>query len=208
MRTGRLPFLPQLHDAAALRSEIETLHFSPAFSEELADLITKLVSPKETSRIGLLDIVRHPWIRGFPGPMRLVTPKPIVFFKMTKFEDVLKFRRTAVTIDPLIVAKACECLVDCDKEKLMDDLSNGIINDETTVYYLMTYPTAADPRGKPSVKPPRRALARRQSDLGEEPPSSAPLIALHREKSVPKIRRPDIHKHSVSPIGQTPRSGR
>jgi serine/threonine protein kinase len=208
MRTGRLPFRAQIHDAQALRSEIENLRVVTNFSAELADLITKMLCWKQADRMGLLDIVRHPWMQGFPGSTGLVTPKPIMFFKLTKIEDLLKFRRKVVTLDSQVVAKVCDYLPECDETKLIDDLNNGLINDETTVYYLMMYPTVIDPRAKLFQKSRGRRQQRRQSDLSDPIPPPNRLIGIHRDRSLPRIARPDGRQHRVSPLGFSPRSGK
>jgi serine/threonine protein kinase len=197
MRSGHLPFHAQIRDAVLLRSEIEALQFGQGFSEELEDLILKLVNPKQSDRIGLLEIARHPWMRRFSGPTSLVTPKPIIFFRLTKNDDILKFRRMHVTIDHDLVSNVCKFLGGYDEAKLTDDLTNGIVSDETTVYYLMMYPTAIDPRVKPPTVGPRHEKKRKTSDPEDERVNESGMIGLFRDRSLPRITRPAVRKRKT-----------
>jgi hypothetical protein len=110
-------------------AQIQELKFGVEFSNELTDLIRRMVEPRQSERIGLLEIARHPWMSGFVCPGGTVVPKPIVFFKVNDISNILKFRRKFVKIDEEILSKSCQFLGITDRQKLADALRDGLMTE-------------------------------------------------------------------------------
>jgi serine/threonine protein kinase len=191
MRKASLPFRAQSNDSLLLVAQIQELKFGVEFSNELTDLIRRMVEPRQSERIELLEIARHPWMSGFVCPSGTIVPKPIVFFKINDMSDVLKFRRKFVKIDEDILSRACEFLGLADRQKLADALRDGLITEETTVYYLMLRPCPEEPH---IPRPPDPALAapstkskrsNANDQKGRRRPTKTP------GNSTPRIRRPE-----------------
>jgi serine/threonine protein kinase len=140
MRTALMPFRPQRADLSTLTAQIRAVKLGDEFSDQMADLVLKMIQPSQNERIDLLDIANHPWMDGFPRPIRPpIVPKPIIFFRVQTKADILKFRRKNVTIDQSVLREACGFLA-IEEERLARQLAHGVINDETTVYYLIARP--------------------------------------------------------------------
>jgi hypothetical protein len=121
------------------------LKFGSEFSNQLIDLIRKMIEPRQSERIEILEIGNHPWMMGFSVAEKMVVPKPIQFFRINELSDILKFRRKFVNVDGEILRKTCEFLGFEDEEMLREVLKEGMITDETTVYYLMSSPCQEEP---------------------------------------------------------------
>lgn len=191
MRKGVMPFRAQSHDSLLLISQIQELQFGCEFSNELVDLIRKMIEPRQSERIDLLEIGNHQWMAGFSCASKAVVPKPIQFFRINELSDILKFRRMFVSIDPEILRKTCEFLgVGEDQKSLREALKDGLMTEETTVYYLMSCPCREEPR---IPRPPVGAAA--QVGVRGRRKIEAERAVKQRERSpknsTPKIRRPE-----------------
>jgi serine/threonine protein kinase len=111
MRTALMPFRPQRSDMSSITSQIRQVKLGDEFSEQMADLIQKIMRPSQNERIDLLDIANDPWMAGFPRPIRLpIVPKPIIFFRIQGPADILKFPRKRVTFDVAVLKESCDFL--------------------------------------------------------------------------------------------------
>jgi serine/threonine protein kinase len=157
---GYRPFGSRSDDVKSLMLEIENLHFSEKVSPLLRDLILAMLEPNPDRRITISEIQRHPWLRSLSLFPQIVIPKPIVFYEIRDFSDVLKFRRGHVSIDPQILAQTCEFLGLDDEESLERELREGRMNERTTIYYLFLRPNYQEPE-LPKLeqdKPPPRPI--------------------------------------------------
>jgi serine/threonine protein kinase len=189
MRAGKIPFRAQGSDSVLLIAQIHDLLFGPEFSDPMSDLIRRMLEPRQSDRVGLLEIVQHPWMSGFPHAGGVIAPKPIVFFRINDVSDFLKFRRMYVVIDEEALSRTCTFLGMTDTQKLTDALNEGLVNDETTIYYLMLRPCPAEP----PLPPPKSAAEKTRpgkkqasTDGGQRYRTQFPI-----KPPVPKIKRPD-----------------
>jgi serine/threonine protein kinase len=198
MRHGLPPFRAAPHDSLLLVSMIEQLRFGCEFSDQMMDLIRKMIAPKQSERIELLDIANHPWMAGFPQTTTSpIVPRPIIFFKVQKIADILKFRRKFVMVDSSVLKESCEFL-GIDEDKLSRELSQGLITDETTVYYLMSKPCTEQPQlpsqTEPTTPVPRttRGPRRKIASAGDASKYSGHLLSPRMQSGLPpKIRIPE-----------------
>lgn len=143
MITARLPFTLD-DDIDQLVTESSNIQFGSKFSPMLADLIKQMVDPRPSSRFSLSDIARHPWMMGIPQPGKVI-PKPVVFYRVKKFQDILKFKRRNIQINEQILIESCEAR-GVERETLEQELLDGDINDNTCFYYCKLCPCHDEPR--------------------------------------------------------------
>jgi hypothetical protein len=161
----------------------------------MVDLIRKMIEPRQSERIGLLEIANHPWMAGFEAPAGTVVPKPIVFYQVNVISDILKFRRMFVNIDREVLRRTCEFLKLEDKRQLEEALNEGMITDETTVYYLMTKPLQEEPRIPRPPGPSMPPKSNRRKSIVTPRAVKAAQVQAPRI-STPIIRRPEIGARS------------
>ena len=181
MKAGYLPYsstaAPEhiIHDVRAMNFE---LFCSPM----MADLLEKMLEPRPNLRIGMLEISRHPWMLGTPEPGKVV-PKPIVFYEIEHIDDIKKFKRRNVVIIDKVVQEACETLK-IDKETLVSELNEGLINDHTCMYYVKMCPCKEKPQlPKIPILPPA---------------SMSPKIARPQVPKPPNVKCPVSRKKRFS----------
>ena len=142
LRTGRLPF--------KITERVETLvqdirgKTYDNFSPQMADLISRMVEPQASSRYGIDDIQRHPWMLGVPE-MGTVVPSPVVFYIVNGLSDIKKFRRRNVAI----VARAAEetaKFLGIEREELEAEILSGMNSDRVAIYLLKLCPYTERPQ--------------------------------------------------------------
>jgi hypothetical protein len=150
-----------------------------------------MLAPRQSDRIGLLEIASHPWMGGFPVEDVVVAPKPIVFFQINNVSDFLKFRRMYAVINKGALNRACEFLGMTDSQPLRDALNEGLVNGMTTIYYLMLRPCPVEPPltlPNSNTKEPAAPKKRRSIDGDQKRRAHALLVT---KRPIPKIRRPE-----------------
>jgi serine/threonine protein kinase len=160
MATGRSPFTMQRANSRELVREAEQLVI-PA-SRPLADIIHRMLTPVPANRPNLLQLQSHPWLSPLAPIVGNITPRPIVFYRVGKFCDILKFHRGAIVPDSEILQR-CLRFVDCDEPTLRKRLQEGRICPATAVYFIMMSPLTERPRSRlPQLRSPesRKALPR------------------------------------------------
>jgi hypothetical protein len=138
---------------------------------------------------------------GFPHtPTAQIAPRPIIFFKVQRVTDILKFRRKFVKVDDAVLKESCEFL-GVDEESLRQQLIQGVITEETTVYYLMSKPCRQQPQLPVQVEPAppvlrtRRAPRKKIPSAGDVCPESGLLLSPRMQYGLaPKIRVPEPPK--------------
>ena len=65
MLTGKLPFTSNTRKLLLQKIKTEQLQMNQTFSEELKDLLTKLLAKDPEERINSMKVIKkHPWFRG------------------------------------------------------------------------------------------------------------------------------------------------
>lgn len=150
MISGTLPFTVQSRDYHVLVAEAANYQPPHGISGACADLLRHMLIPRRDQRITFAQIQAHPWMRGFPPVPMNLAPTPIVFYRVNGYHDILKFRRISLaTPEPEILAKAA-AIAGVTEEELAENLKKGMINEETTIYFLLLCPLKERP------KPPER----------------------------------------------------
>lgn len=168
MTTGNLPFFVAENDLRGLVSQAEKFEPPSYCSPSLSDILRQMLNPVAMKRPTLLQLQNHPFLKGItPLPLNL-SPTPIMFYKVRSFQDILKFRRAGVVINDAIVDKCVET-IHCDRDRLVKDLTDGKINAETTVYFIMTKPLYTKPVVNTSKLPPLKLGKTRVSEIKSAP---------------------------------------
>ena len=142
MMTDALPFNNK-GNYRLLIEEAGRLQLPKNFSPALQDLLRKMLEVRNTNRMSLIQLQNHPWLRGLAQEKMNFQPRPIVFYKVPKFEDIAKFKRKSKKADQKILDKCVE--IGFDAEALTNDLKDGLINDATTAYFCFMYPLNEKP---------------------------------------------------------------
>ena len=142
MLTASLPFTPQNTNYRLLVDEATQITFPITFSPALQDLLKKMFTIRPQNRMSLQQLQTHPWLRGLP-PLSNITPKPIVFYKINDFQDILKFKRKIWKPNPKILEKVVE--YGFEPEEVTKDLEAGLFNEKTTTYFFILYPQERKP---------------------------------------------------------------
>ena len=160
MLMGKLPFQTQTHNFRALIQEAMTFKYPSSFSAPLVDLLKRMFEVRPTERPTLLQLQNHPWLKGLEQLGTNIAPQPIIFYKVSNAQGILKFKRRRVRADPAVLEK-CQGV---DREALTNDLRAGVTNDQTTTYFFRMWPLETKPVIKPpeTKKPPPIPGARRR----------------------------------------------
>lgn len=199
MLTGALPFTAQSHDYLALVEEAEKLQLPgrTGMSPQAADLIKRMLQPRPDRRITLAQMQTHPWMRGsVPMPNNLA-PKPIVFYRVHGYADILKFKRNSVTNPDAKLVSECAEANHCEESEVVSALKNGAINELTTTYFIMMHPLKEKPVAPAQNKlPPLQKVNKRSRTAGKlvEDPVVVPH-KVHPQSPQARIR----HQTSVGP---------
>ena len=172
MLCGSLPFTAQSHDYHSLVDEAARFQPPPNVSPACADLLKKMLVPRPDHRITFSQIQGHPWMRGLPMLPGNISPKPIVFYQVTGYKDILKFKRIPLNNpDPDLVAQ-CATMTGTEEETVKQMLSSGQINEVTTVYFILVHPLRERPTvpEKPRLPPLIVKMPRRKGNSKQEPP--------------------------------------
>ena len=154
MLTASLPFTVQSRDYHVLVAEAANFQPPRGVSAACGDLLRRMLVPRRDHRITLAQIQSHPWMRGFPQLPTNVVPKPIVFYRVNGYHDILKFRRISLTTpDPELLAQTA-ALTGMDQEEIIGLLKKGAITEETTVYFILTNPMRERPKVPERTKLP------------------------------------------------------
>ncbi|KAH0794837.1 CAMK family protein kinase [Histomonas meleagridis] len=143
MVTGRLPFSTQSSNYRKLIQEATDLKYPSTFSPGLVDLLQKMLEVHPSSRCSLVQLQSHPWLHGLDPIGNNIAPKPIIFYKINGFSDILKYKRRPTKADETALKK-CEEL-NIDRNSLIDDLQKGITNSNTITYFFMVHPLLEKP---------------------------------------------------------------
>jgi hypothetical protein len=79
-------------------------------------------------------------MRDAPITPRILAAKPIIFYCVKEISDFLKFKRRNVVVNPTVLKQACEFLGIENEESLEQEITSGVMNDRTTIYYLYLHP--------------------------------------------------------------------
>jgi serine/threonine protein kinase len=145
MLAGSLPFTAQSHDYLALVEEATNLKIPSHFSPVVADLLKRMLQPRPDSRITIREMQMHPWLKRVVSPPGNIAPKPILFYKVNGFKDIMKFKRNPLQQpDPDLLRQAAE-LNGTDDANVISNLLAGAINEITTTYFLLINPVREHP---------------------------------------------------------------
>ena len=136
MLTTRMPFSVYLRDGPTLIEEAKEKPIITGISNQLQDLLNKMLEPVVARRPTVGQLVTHPWFRGAIQSLSSVATRPVVFYEVPDYTDILKFRRRPEGIINDVLDK-CEKL-GINKEVLRQQLENGEITNETTTYYVVS----------------------------------------------------------------------
>lgn len=144
MITSKLPFFPQSFDSEALIHEAKELVYPRICSPMLVDLLSKMLNTNPEQRPSLLELQGHPWLRLLPPLLRNMVPQPLRFIEVESFSEILSYNRSSVIPDQSIVLK-CSQEYGIDSTELMESLKNGIMDRNTTIYFVMQDPVTEKP---------------------------------------------------------------
>ena len=179
MLTSFLPFTVQSHNIKLLLAEREKF-LPPRFvSPQCADILMKMLNPKPDYRPSLIDLQKHPWLIGLPPITRAVIPNPIKLYSVKNYSAINKFKRNSVEADPAILEQVVEKFK-IDKDKLIQDLKDGIVNNITTDYFIFNNPITEKPQ---PVVEKKTTIIRPQSDKSSHEENSTPRHTLTNSKS-------------------------
>jgi serine/threonine protein kinase len=147
---GQIPF-STTRDYLALVEQATAFTVPRGVSRPAADLITGMPDPRVARRVTIIDIQTHPWMRGVN-----VVPRPIVFYVVHKFKDVLQFRHSGPepTAGDVLARAAAVCGV--TEEAAAQILKAGLVNDVTTTYFVMLRQLTEKPKIHQRKKEPER----------------------------------------------------
>ena len=200
MVTGFLPFSIQSHDYKAIIQQAEKIRFPPFLSPPLIDLIKQMLQPRPDRRISILNIQNHPWMKGITIMTGNITPTPIIFYQVNGYADILKFKRKGMmnmNFDQVLVKKTAE-IAKSNVENVLQMLRNGMINDITTIYYILLKPLMT----KPSPPPPPSQKLPPLNQKQQRRPKKAEIVAdITRIASQnQKIRRKSVGPPTSKPL--------
>ena len=155
MLTTRMPFSVYLRDGRMLIDEAKEKPILTGISPELQDLLNQMLEPIVTRRPTVGQLVNHPWFKGAIQPLTAVATRPVVFYKVPDYSDILKFRRRPEGIVNDILDK-CEKF-GINKEKLKQQLEFGEVTKETTTYYVLSMSNPIRPKNLAVKLPPLTA---------------------------------------------------
>ena len=202
MLVGQLPFTAQSHDYHSLIDEASRLQPPPGVSPACWDLLRKMLVPRPDHRITLVQMQSHPWMRGFPMLASNIAPKPIVFYQVNGYGDILKFKRIPLNNpDPELLSQ-CAAIKGVDEESVALLLKQGLINDVTTVYFMLANPLKERPRApeRPKLPPLIVKMPRRKGNSKQEPPKVA--SARPAQTSVTRARRQSVGPLASKKLGR------
>jgi hypothetical protein len=220
MVTGNLPFASQNCNHRLLIEEVSDFQYPKSMSPMLIDLLRQIFTIRPSDRPDLLHLQSHPWLRGMPQLGLNISPQPIVFYRVPRLQNVLKFKRRSVKPDPKVL-ESCVSL-GINTEELTNKLKNGVTDADTTFYFILLHPLVEKPelptapsRGMPPIIPGSRNHPVSAQESIELPLAKARVDSLprlyHKNPAVvpvaaaesPTARRSS--SRSVGPMGQTGR---
>jgi serine/threonine protein kinase len=139
MVVGCFPFTVQRFSSRELVSEAENLTFPAHLSSPLVDLLKKMLTPQPSKRFSLTQLQSHPFLAPLPPIIGNIVPKPIIFHRIVKFQDILKFQRICCFPDREVIHK-CHNFPGCDEKAIVTGLEEGKSNVATTIYFIMMDP--------------------------------------------------------------------
>jgi serine/threonine protein kinase len=206
MVVGKSPFLMQRTSSRELVIEAERLTYPDRLTPQLVDLLRKMLAPLPSKRCTLMQLQSHPYLVGVPPLMGNIVPRPIVFYRANRFQDVLRFRRSPCVPDP-VVLRQCTQFPECDEATVVSSLEEGRLNLATTVYFIMVDPLRQRPvfgsklpplpRSKRSSKVPADTIGTKLSAVTGKPFALAsnpvlnkrPVIGPLKLQHVPSITK-------------------
>lgn len=156
MMTSHLPFTAQSDDYKFLMIEAKSLSNIENISPELQDIIKKMLSPALSERPTITQLISHPWVIGCIKPAKNVDPKPIMFYDINAYSDLLAFRRITTKPDMKLV-KDCAQL-GFTEEEVIEGLEKGLTNPATTTYFLLQSPCKEEQIAVSSKLPPLKQM--------------------------------------------------
>jgi serine/threonine protein kinase len=138
MVAGDPPFELRPIHARELIDAARALEYPDKFSQQLRDLLTKMLDGNPRTRPSLCDLQNHPFLKGSGIVIRndRVTPRPIAFYMVSRYEDISKFRRFPITPQPAVLQACLKYLVG-KAEPLAKYLEEGKINAVTAIYFAL-----------------------------------------------------------------------
>lgn len=177
MLAGQIPFSSHIRDGRRLMEEASNNKPKlTGISAELQDLLCKMLEPVAMRRPSIGQLVNHPWFRGAIQPLKNVGPRPVIFYKVPSYSDVLKFKRKPEGIVNDLLDK-CE-RYGISREKLKSQLENGEITNETTTYYVLSLSCTERPEQLSVRLPP---LSRRRFSKDNKSPKGNGAIISARQ---------------------------
>lgn len=153
MLTSTHPFTSQIHEYQKLVKEAEAFIPPIGISNECEDLLKKMLNPYPSKRPSLMQLQNHPWLQPLTPVSTKIAPMPIIFYKINNYSDIMKFKRRPEALDQAIIDK-CVAEFNVDKDSLLNDLKNGIISDNSALYYILAKPLYEKPEKPSSHLPP------------------------------------------------------
>jgi serine/threonine protein kinase len=145
MLFGGNPF-SDVRDYLVILEEAARLRIPGGFSPAVGDLLRRMLEPRPTHRIALIDIQNHPWMRGVEMVTGNIVPTPIVFYRVRGFGDIHKFRRNPLLAPDEGAVQATARVCALEPETVIHMLKGGLINDVTTTYFVLAKPLREKPK--------------------------------------------------------------
>jgi serine/threonine protein kinase len=147
MATGRPPFTLQRVNPREIVKEAEQLVIPEILSRPLADILRRMLEPLPANRPTLTQLQCHPWLESLQPIAANVAPRPIVFYKVARFRDILRFHRAPTALDPEVIQR-CLKFCQCDEPTLRKKLEEGRLCSVVAAYFIMQNPLTERPRSK------------------------------------------------------------
>jgi serine/threonine protein kinase len=145
MLTGYLPFRTESREYQAVVEQALKFKTPGFLSPSVTDLLRRMLQPRPDRRITTGEMQSHPWLKPVVPLVGNIAPRPIVFYKVKGFKDILKFKRNPIKDpNPEFVRQAAE-LNQTDEEKVAAALQSGSINELTTTYFMLPNPITEHP---------------------------------------------------------------
>jgi serine/threonine protein kinase len=147
LATGHLPFRSRKLPVRDLLDASEKLELPDSLSPQLRDILKQMLTGSPQNRPSLIELQNHPFLKKFPVAVKndKLTPKPIVFYVVNRYEDIAKFRRNPVIPDPQIV-ESCLRFIPDSAECIIQSLEQGKLTPATAAYFMLQNATHDRPR--------------------------------------------------------------
>jgi serine/threonine protein kinase len=209
MAVGKSPFIAQRDSSRELVAEAEALNYPDRLTPQLVDLLRKMLAPLPSKRCTLIQLQSHPYLAGVSILIGNILPRPIVFYRANRFQDVLKFRRSPCVPDPAIL-RQCAQFPECDEATVTASLEEGRLSLAATVYFIMIDPLRQRPlfgtklpplpRSKRPPKPPGEAVGIKLTTIAGKPFALASNPILNKRPVIGPLklqRTPSVTKYVV-----------